>query len=323
MWYLHGRYPSVMTKNYTLKPYNILVGNDFRAKLYVGGLGIPSDALNNISQENFDKQWLAPELLLGNDSAYGERTDAYAYGVILWMLAERKSLSQVWPDPDELQKKILAEERPPTSPSVPEEFAKLIEWSWRPKPESRYTFRRMEKPFKDKGLLFTKLDAGKEAVTKIEDINREFEIQKQLLERLERQFDQADRKYNRERQLTECCIQELEASKNRLELEKKRYSDLERRVEDFNQKSELSRLEAAESEKKNKKELKNEETKQKRFQENLEEELEEQRKKYENEKRRGDALKKQLEEIELVLTQERDRRIDAEKRRDEYRARCP
>jgi len=210
------------------------------------------------------------------------------------MLAERKSLLQVWSDHNEVQNKILAEERPPLSPSVPEEFAKLIEWSWRPKPESRYTFRRMEKPFKDKGLIFSRLDAGKEAVTKIEDINREFEIQKQLLERLERQFDQADRKYNREKQLTECCVEELEAAKNRLELEKKRIADLEKRTEEFNQKNEQSRLEAVENDKKNKKELKNEEQKQKRFQENLEEELEEQKKKYDNEKKRGDALKKQL-----------------------------
>eukprot|EP01101_Sappina_pedata_P007283 TRINITY_DN3829_c0_g1_i1.p1 TRINITY_DN3829_c0_g1~~TRINITY_DN3829_c0_g1_i1.p1 ORF type:complete len:620 (-),score=333.35 TRINITY_DN3829_c0_g1_i1:119-1957(-) len=318
MWYLHSRSPSVMTRDYSLKVYKCFLGQDFRTKISVADLGIDDKAA--VSKQDLDLQHSSPELLspAASDSLYGEKSDVYAFGVILWMMSEQKDFPWIG---DDIAKNITSEERPEIGKDVPEDFAKLIEVSWKMKPEVRQAFKRSGKVFEKKGLMNNRQEESKKAQSKIEELNREMEILKQMLERLEKQHEQAERKFKREKDLTECTEEELNAANARLDLEKKRGADLEKKIQAANQEIDESRKASSVVEKMYTKKSKEKESQQKRLQEELEEERDSYEKKYEMERKRGDNLRSQLNDTERSLDDERYRRTEAEKRRDDYRSR--
>jgi len=165
------------------------------------------------------------------------------------------------------------------------------------------------------------MDARKEAAGKLDDILREIDIQKQLLERLQKQYDVAEKKFNREKQLTECCVTEVQQASNRWDLEKKKFQDLDRKNQEISRQNEETKSSNTRNEQTFKKTLKNAENSQKRLQEEVDELKETNERKLLNEKKRGEQIQKDYDQKEQERNQERDRRVEAEKKRDEYRAR--
>ncbi len=85
--------------------------------------------------------WLAPEIT--REEEFNEKSDIYAYGIILWELLTRKHPFEDWgfnfmfelEDAVKLEKK-----RPDIPPECPEQLAKLVRDCWEDDPTLRPSF---------------------------------------------------------------------------------------------------------------------------------------------------------------------------------------
>eukprot|EP01102_Stenamoeba_stenopodia_P022117 TRINITY_DN910_c0_g1_i1.p1 TRINITY_DN910_c0_g1~~TRINITY_DN910_c0_g1_i1.p1 ORF type:complete len:596 (-),score=211.50 TRINITY_DN910_c0_g1_i1:140-1927(-) len=309
--YLHSRTPSVIkSKEQGLRPYNAFIGSDWTTKLSLAGV-IPYKNIQDVD----DDVYLPPE---ANSESFSEKWDVYALGMIMWQLASRKKpfeglskskISQIINDETELTNALGLDD------SIPADFRKIVESCLISK--RRPTLTRLVKQFKDKGLLANRVEYLKSAANKIEDIEREVSIQVELVEKAERQAAQAERRYQREKQITEDTIKQREDAERRLDDQRKKLADLEKKMEDLQSNAERIKREAEEEEKKRKKGSKKEEGKRQREFEEIQEDIQTAERKLETAKRTNEQLRRNLEDLESQIESERSKRTDAERRRDE------
>lgn len=311
--YLHSRNPPVLKgRDAGLKAFNVFVGADWAAKVALPGV-LPS----NIDSEDEDI-WTAPEVSAGSEE-FSDKSDVWSYGLVLWQLATRKrpfsgaKAGKIKANEDELNTALDLPED-----AVPQDFRKLLDSCLLYSSRRRPTFTRLLKQFKDKGLLANRVEYLKIAAGKIEDIEREISIQQQLVEKAERQAEQGERRYNREKSITEDTIRQKEEIERKVAAERQKLAELERKAEELQANAERARKTADEDEKKKKKQLKKEEANRQRELEELQAEKENAERKFENAKKNNEQLRRNLEDLESQIESERSRRTDAERRRDDY-----
>ena len=95
--------------------------------------------------------WMAPELLEGR-SSYGQRVDVYSFGIVMWEIA---SQAAPWSHikfgafvMSQLVKLVNSGQRPPTDPSWPLPYRRLMSSCWATEPEDRLPFDRIRTAIK-------------------------------------------------------------------------------------------------------------------------------------------------------------------------------
>ena len=140
MNFLHTTTPPIIHRD--LKSPNILVSSmsptdDVVAK--VADFGLSQALATSTKGRAVDNPiWLPPEVLENED--YTEKADVYAYGVILWEIATREDFFGEIKFSSQIEKKVIAGERPPIPSSVPVSYAYLIQRCWGNNPDERPSF---------------------------------------------------------------------------------------------------------------------------------------------------------------------------------------
>lgn len=118
---------------------NILFDDERHVK--ISGFGIAKFSYDPKSYKTGDKPkgtsaWLAPELNVARDPPYSNKSDVYAYGVVLWELAAQ-ALPYKGKDDEEIAELVDEGEHDPIPKDTPAEFAELIEACWAMDPKDR------------------------------------------------------------------------------------------------------------------------------------------------------------------------------------------
>lgn len=84
--------------------------------------------------------WQAPEIM--REEAFSEKSDTYAFGIILWELYTREHpyANVMSSFLYEVEEAVLSKQRPPIPDDCPEEYAKLIRSCWADNPDERPSF---------------------------------------------------------------------------------------------------------------------------------------------------------------------------------------
>eukprot|EP00002_Diphylleia_rotans_P035707 TRINITY_DN781_c0_g1_i10.p1 TRINITY_DN781_c0_g1~~TRINITY_DN781_c0_g1_i10.p1 ORF type:complete len:2527 (-),score=625.44 TRINITY_DN781_c0_g1_i10:128-7708(-) len=144
MNYLHSSNPPILHRD--LKSLNVLVDDRFRLKVSDFGLSTLQGASKKSETITGSLQWLAPEVLVGQD--YVAASDVYSFGIIAWEIMTR---CEPYNDIEELESiPILVGRqmcRPSSTTKIPAPFDAIIESSWNQKLEARPTFSDLTKTF--------------------------------------------------------------------------------------------------------------------------------------------------------------------------------
>ncbi|MGE3920334.1 MAG: protein kinase [Gammaproteobacteria bacterium] len=129
-----------------LKSLNVLLTNDYRAKLCDFGLAkikTTTKTQSRMTQTNSGGEksvgtlpWMAPELF-GLRPKYSTKSDIYAYGMIMWELSARRVPYEDVVSEGELRDCIKNGDREEIPDNTPPSYAKLIKFCWAQKPEER------------------------------------------------------------------------------------------------------------------------------------------------------------------------------------------
>eukprot|EP01117_Protostelium_nocturnum_P011694 TRINITY_DN4256_c3_g1_i11.p1 TRINITY_DN4256_c3_g1~~TRINITY_DN4256_c3_g1_i11.p1 ORF type:complete len:1743 (-),score=580.06 TRINITY_DN4256_c3_g1_i11:39-5267(-) len=146
MHFLHTQTPPVLHRD--LKSPNILLASlsdtaEVVAK--VSDFGTSTHLFNSAIKEKSKERivilpnWLAPEIM--SQDEYTEKSDVYAYGIILWELLCRKHPFEEFTFMSELEDAIVHGKRPPIPSDVPPVYRDLMEECWRQEAPRRPTFK--------------------------------------------------------------------------------------------------------------------------------------------------------------------------------------
>ncbi|MGE3920322.1 MAG: protein kinase [Gammaproteobacteria bacterium] len=129
-----------------LKSLNVLLTNDYRAKLCDFGLAkikTTTKTQSRMTQTNAGAEksvgtlpWMAPELF-GLRPKYSTKSDIYAYGIIMWELSARRVPYEDAASPDEIRSAVREGEREEIPTETPVKFAALIGKCWAQRAEAR------------------------------------------------------------------------------------------------------------------------------------------------------------------------------------------
>jgi serine/threonine protein kinase len=144
--HLHGIVPPIVHRD--LRSPNVFLVNiinlDESAEVHakVADFGLSRQASPNLGEILPTWQWLAPEVIDVESSAYDERADIYSFGIVCWEVATCLSeapFAEYRADKDKRTiHRIVHEELRPTIPeSCPKEMADLIKQCWSGSPKQR------------------------------------------------------------------------------------------------------------------------------------------------------------------------------------------
>ncbi|KAN0006671.1 hypothetical protein ACTFIU_003387 [Dictyostelium citrinum] len=123
-----------------LKSLNVLITEDFTAKVIDFGTSRNVDLAKQMTLNLGTSCYMSPELFKGN--GYDETCDVYAFGIVLWEIIARKEPYEnvnSWSIPV-----MVAKGERPTIPSdCPSEYSKLIKACWADKPKKRPSFKEI------------------------------------------------------------------------------------------------------------------------------------------------------------------------------------
>ncbi|EAL63927.1 LIM-type zinc finger-containing protein [Dictyostelium discoideum AX4] len=123
-----------------LKSLNVLITEDFTAKVIDFGTSRNVDLAKQMTLNLGTSCYMSPELFKGN--GYDETCDVYAFGIVLWEIIARKEPYEninSWSIPV-----LVAKGERPTIPAdCPSEYSKLIKACWTDKPKKRPSFKEI------------------------------------------------------------------------------------------------------------------------------------------------------------------------------------
>ena len=126
-----------------LKSLNVLLTNDYRAKLCDFGLAQVKTATKSMASTRTKTgnqvgtiSWMAPELFK-RGGQHSTKTDVYSYGMVLWELAARRIPYEDAADQQIAISWIKDGEQETIPQDTPPSYAKLIKFCWAQKPEDR------------------------------------------------------------------------------------------------------------------------------------------------------------------------------------------
>ncbi|OHT10009.1 hypothetical protein TRFO_20922 [Tritrichomonas foetus] len=122
-----------------LRPQNIMLTETYHAKICNFGLAACLDLNKTLSQNVGTFDYMSPEVADGR--SYGQPTDVYSFGVLLFYMITKKVPSFQVKENTELIRSLLP-------PNIPQFVLSIIENCWRRDPESRPTFDQIYQIFK-------------------------------------------------------------------------------------------------------------------------------------------------------------------------------
>ena len=127
-----------------MKSLNVLLDQNGFAKVCDFGLSGYAGKGQFLTKSLGTPYWMAPELLSA-DTAYDNKVDVYAYGIVLWEIVTTKSPYQGI-SPAQIIAQVLAhDKRPPLPNNCNEEFKELIQKCWDRDPKVRPSFNQIIK----------------------------------------------------------------------------------------------------------------------------------------------------------------------------------
>lgn len=160
MQFLHSLKPPIIHND--LKSPNVLLASTdpdapVVAKISDFGLSMRMSKMYTRLVDN--PVWVAPEIMRGN--TYDTKADVYAYGVMLWEMLERRGFFEEVVFNSELERKVMAGERPTIENDTLPEYEKLIRACWDNDPLRRPPFENIV------ALLDQLIDAYRRGLTKV------------------------------------------------------------------------------------------------------------------------------------------------------------
>lgn len=160
MHFLHSLRPPIIHND--LKSPNVLLASldpaaPVVAKISDFGLSMRMSKMYTRLVDN--PVWVAPEIMRG--STYDTKADVYAYGVMLWEMIERRGFFEEVVFNSELERKVMAGERPTIENDTLPEYEKLIRACWDNDPLRRPPFENVV------ALLEQLIDAFNRGLTKV------------------------------------------------------------------------------------------------------------------------------------------------------------
>lgn len=138
-----------------LKSDNVLIDNDYRAKITDFGLiKVKTDASSSATAVKAvcALAWLAPEIIAGSSSIPGYEADIYSYGLLLWQLFAKKS-PYAGSGLNEIVNYKISKKHEQITPNTPPKFSQLIRWCWNDTPAVRPTAQDVVKALDEDGLV--------------------------------------------------------------------------------------------------------------------------------------------------------------------------
>ena len=160
MHFLHSLRPPIIHND--LKSPNVLLSSmdpdaPIVAKISDFGLSMRMSKMYTRLVDN--PVWIAPEIMRG--ATYDTKADVYAYGVMLWEMLERRGFFEEVVFNSELERKVMAGERPVIENDTLPEYEKLIRACWDNDPLRRPPFENIA------ALLEQLIDAYRRGLTKV------------------------------------------------------------------------------------------------------------------------------------------------------------
>lgn len=142
MNFLHSLRPPIIHND--LKSPNVLLASldpdaPVVAKISDFGLSLRMSKMYTRLVDN--PVWIAPEIMRGH--TYDTKADVYAYGVMLWEMLERRGFFGEVVFNSELERKVMAGERPTIEKDTLPEYEKLIRACWDNDPLRRPPFQNV------------------------------------------------------------------------------------------------------------------------------------------------------------------------------------
>eukprot|EP00339_Tiarina_fusa_P017847 CAMPEP_0117010202 /NCGR_PEP_ID=MMETSP0472-20121206/9056_1 /TAXON_ID=693140 ORGANISM="Tiarina fusus, Strain LIS" /NCGR_SAMPLE_ID=MMETSP0472 /ASSEMBLY_ACC=CAM_ASM_000603 /LENGTH=398 /DNA_ID=CAMNT_0004712683 /DNA_START=255 /DNA_END=1447 /DNA_ORIENTATION=- len=141
MNWLHKSKPQVIHRD--LKPSNLLIGEDFQIK--VGDFGLSEiitegeTLFDSMKEAKGSPLWMPPEVL--SLQQFDEKSDIYAFGIILWEALTREEPYQEYNNLEEFTYAICQKRaRPSIPPGTPASLARLMQQCWQHDPSKRPSF---------------------------------------------------------------------------------------------------------------------------------------------------------------------------------------
>ena len=124
MAYLHSK--NVIHRD--LKPDNVLIDAQNRAKVTDFGLSVTHTGIEELTGETGTYRWMAPEVI--RHEPYSINSDIYSFALVLWNLVTREIPFDIYTPVQAAFAVARDAERPPIPDHIPEYIARIICSSW-------------------------------------------------------------------------------------------------------------------------------------------------------------------------------------------------